>query len=31
MKLAINIINTAKDKYKFNATQVDSLRADIGL
>jgi hypothetical protein len=31
MKLAINIINTAKDKYKFNTTQVDSLRADIGL
>jgi len=31
MKLAINIISTAKDKYKFNATQVDSLRADIGL
>jgi hypothetical protein len=31
MKLAVNIINTAKDKYKFNTTQVDSLRADIGL
>ena len=31
MKLAIDIINSAKDKYKFNATQVDSLRADIGL
>ena len=31
MKLAIDIINSAKDKYKFNATQVDKLRAEIGL
>ena len=31
MKLAIDIINSAKDKYKFNATQVDALRAEIGL
>ncbi len=30
-KLASQIINTAKTKYKFNATQVDALRAVAGL
>jgi hypothetical protein len=30
-KLAAQIINTAKAKYKFNATQVDALRAVAGL
>jgi hypothetical protein len=30
-KLAAQIINTAKAKYKFNATQIDALRAVAGL
>jgi len=30
-KLAIQIINSAKEKYKFNAVQVDALRAVAGL
>ena len=30
-KLANQIINTAKEKYKFNATQIDALRAVAGL
>jgi hypothetical protein len=30
-KLAARIINTAKEKYKFNATQVDALRSVAGL
>jgi hypothetical protein len=30
-QLANQIINTAKAKYKFNATQVDALRAVAGL
>lgn len=30
-KLASQIINTAKTKYKFNATQIDALRAVAGL
>jgi len=31
MKLAINIINTAKDKYKFTPVEVEKLRAEINL
>jgi len=31
MKLSLNIINKAKDKYKFTPTEVDQLRATIGL
>ena len=30
-RLATQIINTAKEKYKFNATQIDALRAVAGL
>lgn len=31
MKLAIDIINTAKDKYKFTPVEVEKLRAEINL
>ena len=31
MKLAIDIINTAKDKYKFSPVEVEKLRAEINL